>query len=85
MNTTTTDTATDDRRCTTCGQSVEDLPYELWLFHACRHCAYEAARTPDRWGLAGTARKWKYQPRWHQTRHPDRPEWIRQRFADETA
>ena len=28
-----------ERRCTECGTSVEDEPYELWLFSTCRDCA----------------------------------------------
>lgn len=66
-----------DRECTNCGKSVEDLPYELWLFHTCRTCALEAA--PKRWGDTGTARKWRYFPRWHLTRHPELPEHVRSR------
>jgi len=32
---------TDDgeRACTECGTSVEDEPYEYWLFHTCQNCA----------------------------------------------
>lgn len=56
-----------DRRCTNCGKSVEDLPYEFWLFSTCRSCASEPA--PKRWGTSkpyvGTGRKWLYWPRWH--------------------
>lgn len=56
-----------DRRCTNCGRSVEDACYERWLFRTCRACALE--RAPRRWGDTGTARKWRYFPRWHMTRH----------------
>lgn len=58
--------ANGDRRCTGCGTSVEDLPYEFWLFHTCRSCAHDAAQLPERWDhYTGTARKWRYRPRWH--------------------
>jgi hypothetical protein len=70
---------TDDRRCTTCGQSVETLPYEYWLFATCRACAADA--TPDRWSDTGTYRKWRYFPRWHMVAHPDRPERVRARHG----
>ena len=55
-----------DRCCTSCGKSVEDETYQFWLFHTCRSCAAE--RAPARWrdGI-GTARKWRYFPRWHMT------------------
>lgn len=58
--------AETDRRCTTCGKSVaaEEIPYECWLFSTCPSCAVEPA--PDRWSRTGTARKWRYNPRWHQ-------------------
>ncbi|AEH39494.1 hypothetical protein [Halopiger xanaduensis] len=74
----------DDRRCTTCGKSVADLPYEYWAFKTCRSCAADAS--PDRWGDGrsvgvGTYRKWRYFPRWHMTRHPDLPEHVRARHG----
>lgn len=79
MTTTTTSTPgpdrdnDDDRRCTTCGKSVEDLPYEYWLFHTCRPCAAEMHTR--RWGDGyGTERKWCYSPRWHLVEHPARAE-----------
>lgn len=34
-----TTTIDGERRCTECGTSVEDEPYELWLFSTCRDCA----------------------------------------------
>jgi len=61
------ESASEDRRCTNCGKSVEDEAYEFWLFSTCRSCAAEPA--PDRWGdgriAPGTYRKWRYFPRWH--------------------
>lgn len=36
-------TADGERACTECGASVEDEPYELWLFHTCRACVTDAA------------------------------------------
>jgi len=61
----------DDRRCRTCGKSLDSSPYEFWLFSACRSCVAEPA--PPRWadGMApGTAIKWAYTPRWHLDEHP---------------
>ena len=66
-----------ERRCTRCGKSVADLPYEFWLFHTCRHCALEA---DGRFRDAGTYRKWRYFPRWHMTRHPALPAHVRARY-----
>lgn len=69
----------EDRTCSRCGKSVEDLPYEFWLFHACRSCVAEPA--PQRWGDVGTAaRKWVYFPRWHFLRHPQIPKWKREKY-----
>ena len=62
----------EDRRCTTCGKSVDDAPYGRWLFGTCSSCAAEPA--PSRWsaGMApGTAVKWAYTPRWHIDEHPE--------------
>lgn len=67
-----------ERRCSNCGKSVDDLPYEFWLFSACSSCVAE--QTPRRWGDTGTHRKWRYFPRWHMTRHPDLPDHIRARY-----
>lgn len=69
----------EHRRCTNCGKSVEDHPYEYWLFHTCRSCAAE--RAPKRWSDIGTARKFRYFPRWHMTEHPALPDHVRQRYA----
>jgi hypothetical protein len=71
-------TSDDDRRCTRCGKSVEHETYQYWLFHTCRHCAYESH---GRFRPTGSYRKWRYFPRWHMTRHPDLPEHKRQRRA----
>ena len=79
------DSTLDSRHCTNCGKSVDDLPYEFWLFHTCRSCSADA-RGPSRWndgGIGpGTYRKWRYFPRWHMTTHPDLPEHVRQRHAE---
>lgn len=56
-----TETGTN-RTCSRCGKSVEDLPYEFWMFHTCRHCAIDA---DGRFRDAGTFRKWRYWPKWH--------------------
>lgn len=65
------------RHCTRCGKRLGDVPYELWLFHTCRHCAIDA---DGRWKTTGTYRKWRYFPRWHMCRHPDLPEHKRARY-----
>ena len=79
-------TSDEPRVCTNCGKSVEDEPYQLWLFHTCSHCAYDA--TPDRWGDGrigpGTYGKWRYFPRWHMTKHPGLPEHVRSRHEVRT-
>lgn len=67
-----------DRRCTNCGKSVDDLPYEFWLLHTCRSCAAEPTH---RYEYSGTERKWRYFPRWHMTRHPNLPEQKRARWG----
>jgi len=65
------------RQCTRCGKTLpSDAAYELWLFHCCRHCTLDS---DGRWNDAGTARKWRYFPRWHMTRHPGLPAHVRER------
>jgi hypothetical protein len=69
--------AAEDRCCTNCGKSVEDEAYGAWLFHTCQSCALDATARHDD---AGSARKWKYFPRWHMTRHPSLPKQTKERY-----
>lgn len=69
--------SSNERNCTRCGKSVDDLPYEYWLFSTCKHCSKDA---DGRYKDTGSSRKWQYFPRWHLTQHPELPAHKRNRF-----